>query len=128
MAVCSIISAQAVKIMYDFIVRITGNFLICPIMNAFFLNNGNIKNHQNYISKSLSKNRLNAIAKGINPGKLAHVPKALPKQALLFTCLHYKSFENTVGISPFSTVLTTNMKNFLPFSSNLKFSSADSIS
>ena len=60
-----------------------------------------------------------------------------PKQALVFTCLQYKSFENTVGkgeiahkqaISPFATVFSTLLKTFLPFSSNLKLSSAISFS
>ena len=48
-----------------------------------------------------------------------------------FTCLLYKSFENSLGkgeISPFPTVFTTLLKNFLPFSSNLKFPSANSFS
>ena len=30
----------------------------------------------------------------MKPGKIA---QPIPKQALVFTCLHYKSFENTVG-------------------------------
>ena len=57
----------------------------------------------------------------------------LPTQALVFTCLLYKPFENTVekgeiarneqfylfrAISPFSTVFSTCLENFLPFSSN----------
>ena len=59
-----------------------------------------------------------------------------PKQALVFTCLHCKAFENTVGkgeIAPneqfllfpqcFLFVLRT-----LPFSANLKLSSANSFS
>ena len=48
------------------------------------------------------------------------------------TSLLYKSFENTVGkrrncllqaISPFPTVFSTDLNNFLPFSSNMKLSS-----
>ena len=40
-------------------------------------------------------------------------------------------FENTVGkgaISPFPTVFSTRLDNFLPFLSNLKLSSANSFS
>ena len=49
--------------------------------------------------------------------------------------MQYKSFENPVGkgeiarkraISPFPTVFSTLLKNALPFSSNLKCSSANS--
>ena len=46
-----------------------------------------------------------------------------------FTCLQYKSFENTVGkgeIAPSPTMFSTPLENFLPFSSNLKFLSANS--
>ena len=42
-----------------------------------------------------------------------------------------QSFENTVGkgeIAPFPTVFSTHLDNFLPFSSNLKLSSANSFS
>ena len=48
-----------------------------------------------------------------------------------FLCLQCNPFENTVGkgkIYPFSTELSTNLENFLPFSSNLKLSSANSFS
>ena len=58
----------------------------------------------------------------------------LTKQALVFTCLQYKSFENTVGKGellvtsnlPFPKVFSVLLENFLPFSSNLKLSSANS--
>ena len=58
-----------------------------------------------------------------------------PKQSLAFTCLQYKSLENTEkrrnclqkAISPFPTV-STRLENFMPFSSNLKLSSAISVS
>ena len=54
----------------------------------------------------------------------------------LLTPLGNKPFENTVGkgeiaqraISPFPTVFSTHLDNFLPFSSNLKLSSANSFS
>ena len=61
----------------------------------------------------------------------------LPKQALVFTCLQYKSFENAVGkgeiahneqFLPFPTMFSTHLENFLPFSSNLKLSSVNSSS
>ena len=50
-----------------------------------------------------------------------------------FDALGKQAFENTVGkgeiaISPFPTVFSTRLENFLPFSSNLKLSSADSFS
>ena len=52
---------------------------------------------------------------------------------LLFTCLQYKTIENNVGkeeiaISPLSTVFSTHLENFLPFSSNSKLSYADTFS
>ena len=59
----------------------------------------------------------------------------LSQTSLVFTCLQYKAFENTVGkgeicskraISPFLTVFSTRLKNFLPFSSKLQLSSANS--
>ena len=58
------------------------------------------------------------------------------KQALVFTCLQYKSLENTVGkgeiaryvqFFPFLTVFSTCLENFLQFSSNLKLPSANSL-
>ena len=60
-----------------------------------------------------------------------------PKQALFFTCLQYKSFDNTKGKGEitrneqfllFPTVFSTHSVNFLPFFSNLKLSSANSFS
>ena len=55
--------------------------------------------------------------------------EAFPKQALVFTCLQHKSFENNVGkgeislraISPVLTVFSTHLENFPPYSSNSKF-------
>ena len=62
--------------------------------------------------------------------------KPFPKQALVFTRLLYMSFENTVGKRDiareeqflFFPVFSTLLKNFLPFSSNLRLSSANSFS
>ena len=60
-----------------------------------------------------------------------------PKQALVLTCLQYKSFENTVGKGEiarneqfllFPTVFSTHLENFMPFSLNLKLSSANCFS
>ena len=59
-----------------------------------------------------------------------------PKQTLVFTCLHYKSFENTVGKGEIVRdeqfllfpEFSTHLENFLPFLSNLKLSSANSFS
>ena len=59
------------------------------------------------------------------------------KQALIFMCLQYKSFENTVFKGEnahkeqfllFPTVVSTGFKKILLFSSNLKLSSANSFS
>ena len=59
----------------------------------------------------------------------------LAEQALVFTCLQYKFFESTVGKGEiahdeqfllFPTLFSTHLENFLPFSSNLKLSSAES--
>ena len=57
----------------------------------------------------------------------------LPKQALVFTCLQYKSFENTVGKGEIARneqfllfpVFSTLFESSLPFSSNLKLSSGN---
>ena len=59
-----------------------------------------------------------------------------PKHALVFTYQHYKSFENTMGKGEiacnknfsFSYSVSTGLKKFLPFSSNLKLSSANYLS
>ena len=59
-----------------------------------------------------------------------------PKQALVFTCLQYKSFENTVGKGEithneqflFPHCFLPFLENFLPFSSNLNLSSPPSFS
>ena len=57
-----------------------------------------------------------------------------PKQALVFTCLLYKSVEKTVrkrrncsyqAISLFPAVFSIHLENFLPFLSNLKLWSAN---
>ena len=48
--------------------------------------------------------------------------KPFPKQALVFTCLQYKSFENTEEkgeIAPFPTVFSIHLENFPSSSSNL---------
>ena len=64
-----------------------------------------------------------------------HFP--FPKQAVVFTCLQYKSFENTAGKGEiasneqfllFPTVFSTLLENFLPFSTNLEFLSANFLS
>ena len=63
-------------------------------------------------------------------------PSPLPKQALVFTCLQYNSFENTVENGEIAheeqfllfLVFSTRLKNFPPFSSNSKLSSAKSFS
>ena len=55
-----------------------------------------------------------------------------PNKPLFFTCLQSKSFENTVGkgeiASPFPTLFSIFLENFLPFSSNSKLSPANSFS
>ena len=63
--------------------------------------------------------------------------KNVPKQALVFTCLPYKSYGNIVfkgeiarndQFIPFPTVVFTRFGNFLPFSLHLELSSANSFS
>ena len=50
----------------------------------------------------------------------------IPKQALVFTRLQDKSFENSLrAIPPFPTVFSTLLENFLPFSKSYKLSSAN---
>ena len=60
--------------------------------------------------------------------------KPLPKQALIFTCQLYKSFENTVGKEEiarheqfllFQQCFSILSESFPPFSSNLKLSPAN---
>ena len=62
--------------------------------------------------------------------------KAFPKQALVFTCLQYKSFENNVGKAEianneqfllFPQYFLQFSEKFLPFSLSLKLSSANSL-
>ena len=68
--------------------------------------------------------------------ELLFMPATFPKQALAFTCLQNKSYGNTVrkkkcssqAISPLPTVFSTHLKNFLPFSSNLRLLSTNSFS
>ena len=64
------------------------------------------------------------------------IAQPFPKQALVFTCLQYKPLENTVEkgeIAPdeqfllFPQCFLPVLENFLPFSSNLKLSSANSL-
>ena len=61
----------------------------------------------------------------------------LPKQALVFMCLQYKPFENSVGKGEvarneqfllFPQCVFTLLENFLPLSLNVKLSSANSFS
>ena len=68
---------------------------------------------------------------------LALSPFCFPKQSLVFTCLLSKSFENTAGKGEiarneqfllFPQCFSTHLENFLLFSSNLKLSSANSVS
>ena len=67
-------------------------------------------------------------------GKEENAGYLFPKQALVFTCLHYKSFENTVGkgeIAPNEQFLlfsqfSTLLENSVPSSPNSKLSSASS--
>ena len=55
-----------------------------------------------------------------------------PNQALFFTCLSYKSFENTVGKGEIARnerfLFSTLWENFLPVLFNLKLSSTNSFS
>ena len=59
-----------------------------------------------------------------------------PKQALVFMCLQYKSFENTVSEGEIACdeqfllfpVFSNHWDNFLPFPLNFKFLSANSFS
>ena len=85
-------------------------------------------------------------------GLAAYCINPFPRQALVFTCLQYKSYENTAekgeiarntkavfllvcnvsllktwlrATSPFPTVLSFLLENFPPCASNLKLSSAN---
>ena len=77
---------------------------------------------------TLQGNLSKSITCGVNP---------FPKQALVFTCLQYKSFERTVGIGEiahneqflhFPQCIFTHLEGFLQFSSYLKLSSTNSFS
>ena len=67
---------------------------------------------------------------------LTQDPLPFPKQAFVFTCLHLKPFENTVGKGDIArniqflhfSVVSIPLENFLLFSSTLKLSSANSFS
>ena len=62
---------------------------------------------------------------------LEDLTQPCPKQARVFTCMPYMSFENTVGkgeIAPFLTVFSALSKNFPPFSHNEKSLSANTFS
>ena len=68
---------------------------------------------------------------------LAYSVNHFSKQALVFTCLLYKSFENTMRkgeiaheeqLLRFPTVFSTLLEKFLPFSPNLKLPSAETFS
>ena len=68
---------------------------------------------------------------------LLNIFQPFPKQALVFTCLQYQSFENTAGkgeiarneqFLPFPTVFFILSENLPPFSSKSKLSSANSFS
>ena len=59
--------------------------------------------------------------------------KPFPKQALVFICLQYKSLKTLWekekrAISPFPTLFSTLLNDFLPFSLTLELSSAKSLS
>ena len=67
------------------------------------------------------------------------INSTFPKQALIFMCLHHKSFENTVGkgkiarnqqffLFPQCFLAIHSLASFLPFLSNLKLLSANSFS
>ena len=60
----------------------------------------------------------------------------LSRQALVFTCLHYKSFKNAESKGEiarneqfllFPQCVSIHLENFPPFSSNLKLSSANEL-
>ena len=57
--------------------------------------------------------------------------QTLPQTSPGFMCLQYKSIKNTmnngeIAISPLPTKFSTHLENYVPFSSNLKLSSANS--
>ena len=64
------------------------------------------------------------------------INRPFPKQAVVFTCLQYKSFENTMGKGEIAhyeqfllfPVFPTHLEKFLSFSTNVKLSSANSFS
>ena len=65
---------------------------------------------------------------------LGRVQQILPKQALVSMCVQYKSLKTTVGKGEiarneqflFFPVFSTHLENFLPFSSYLNLSPANS--
>ena len=69
---------------------------------------------------------------GFSPKYFQKVSQPFPIQALVFTCLQYKCFGNTVGNEQFHNeqfllfpVFSTLLENFLSCSSNSKLSSAN---
>ena len=75
-------------------------------------------------------------SRSLKPKECVAKISPFPKQALVFLCLHYKSFENTVGKGETKhdkqfllfPLFSTNFENFLPSLSNLKLLSANSFS
>ena len=86
--------------------------------------------------KILDYSKLKALVEDrINVTQNLNFINPFPKQAFVFTCLQYKSYENAVAkgeiysyqaISLFTTVFSTLSENFPPFLSNSKLSSANS--
>ena len=73
---------------------------------------------------------------GYFPLNLHNFVNPFQDKPIVFTCLQYKSYQNTLGKGKllvtcnfsFPTVFSIGLKNFLPFSQNSKLSSANSFS
>ena len=104
------------------------NSVLRPVDNLGHIGRTYLENNNartNTIATELKKILQNAVVRH----EAMHEP--FPKQALVFTCLQHKSSENTEekgAISPLPTVFSTCLEIFLPFSSNLKLSSANTSS
>ena len=93
---------------------------------SWFLVTDNSKKHSLSYSEEFSKFESNTPSDCL---KQKSHDLTLPKQALVFTFVQYKSSESTLGKrrnSPFPTVLPTFLENFLPFLPNVELSSGNS--
>ena len=92
-------------------------FFTLPKTNINFLDTSNLWSADTF---NLDRSKILPFGKELTP----------PKQALVFMCLQYKSFENTMEKGEIAHDVSHSVfypsREILPYSSNLKLSSANS--